>query len=78
MLRVFQNKVLRKIFGPKRDEVTGECRIIHNEELYNMHSSPNISRVIKSRRMRWADLEARMPETRQERNGPHERPRLRR
>jgi hypothetical protein len=53
-LRVFENRVLRKIFGPKRDEVTGEWRRLHNEELSDLYSSPNIVRVIKSRRMRWA------------------------
>ena len=51
---VFGNMVLRRIFGPKRDEVTGEWRKLHNEELNGLHSSPNIVRVIKSRRMRWA------------------------
>jgi hypothetical protein len=50
-LRVFDNRVLRKIFGPKRDEVTGECRRLHNEELYDLYSSPCIIRVIKSSRM---------------------------
>jgi hypothetical protein len=53
-LRVFGNRVLRRIFGPKRDEVTGEWRRLHNEELNDLYSSPNIIRVIKSRRMRWA------------------------
>jgi hypothetical protein len=53
-LRVFENRVLRRIFGPKRDEVTGECRKLHNEELNDLYSSPNIVRVIKSRIMRWA------------------------
>ena len=52
-LRVFENRVLRRIFGPKRDEVKGEWRKLHNEELHNLYSSPNIVRVIKSRRMRW-------------------------
>ena len=53
-LRVFENRVLRRIFGPKRDEVTGEWRNLHNEEFNNMSSSPNIVWVIKSRRIRWA------------------------
>ena len=52
MLREFENRVLRRIFGPKRDEVTVECRKLHNEEL-NLYCSPNIVRVIKLRRMRW-------------------------
>jgi hypothetical protein len=51
---VFENRVLRRIFGPKRDETTGEWRKLHNEELNDLYSSPNIIRVIKSRRMRWA------------------------
>jgi hypothetical protein len=51
---VFENRVLRRIFGPKRDEVTGEWRKLHNEELHNLYSSPNIIRTIKSRRTRWA------------------------
>jgi hypothetical protein len=51
---VFENRVLRRIFGPKRDEVTGEWRKLHNEELNGLYSLPNIMRVIKSRRMRWA------------------------
>ena len=63
-LRVFENRVLRRIFGPKRDEVTGEWRKLHNEELNNLYSSPNIVRVIKSRRMRWAGHVARMGEGR--------------
>ena len=53
-LRVFENRVLRRIFGPKRDGVTGEWRKLHNEELNDLYSSPNIVRVIKSRRIRWA------------------------
>jgi hypothetical protein len=59
-LRVFENKVLRRIFGPKRDEVTGEWRRLHNKELYALYSSPNIIGVIKSRRLRWAGHVARM------------------
>jgi hypothetical protein len=57
---VVENRVLRRIFGPKRDEVTGDWRKLHNEELHNLYSSPNIIRMIKSRRMRWAGIEARM------------------
>ena len=53
-LRVFENMVLRRIFGPKRVEVTGEWRKLYNEELNDLYTSPNIVRVIKSRRMRWA------------------------
>jgi hypothetical protein len=59
-LRVFENRVLRRIFGPKRDEVTGEWRRLHNKEVYALYSSPNIIRVIKSRRLRWAGHVARM------------------
>jgi hypothetical protein len=51
---VFENRVLRRIFGWKRDEVTGERRKLHNEELHDLYSSPSIIRIIKSRRMRWA------------------------
>jgi hypothetical protein len=54
-LRVFQNRVLRRIFWLKRDEVTGECRKPHNEELNDMYFSPNIIRVIKSGRLGWAE-----------------------
>jgi hypothetical protein len=53
-LRVFENKVLRRILGPKRDEMTGGWRKLHNEELRDLYSSPNIIRIIESRRMRWA------------------------
>jgi len=63
-LRVFENRVLRRIFGPKRDEVRGEWRKLHNEELNDLYSSPNIVHVIKSRRMRWAGHVARMGEGR--------------
>ena len=62
MLRVFENRVLRRIFGPKRDEVTGEWRKLHNEERNDLYSSPNIIRVNKSRRMRWEGHVARMGE----------------
>ena len=61
-LRGFENMVLRRIFGPRRDEVTGEWKRLHNEELSDLYSSPNIVRVIKSRRMRWAGHVARMGE----------------
>jgi hypothetical protein len=63
-LRVFENRVLRRVFGTKMDEVTGECRKLHNEELNNLYSSPGIVRVVKSRRMRWAGHVARMGEER--------------
>jgi hypothetical protein len=85
-LRVFENRVLRGIFGPKRDEVTGEWRTLHNGELHNLCSSPDIIRQIKSRRMRWAGHVARMGEGRKvyrvfvgkpEGKRPYERPRRR-
>jgi hypothetical protein len=84
-LRVFENRVPRRIFGPTRDEVTGEWRRLHNEELYDQ-CSPNIIRVIRSRGMRWAGHVARMGEGRgayrvlvgrPERRRPLGRPRLR-
>ena len=62
-MRVFENRVLR-MFGPKRGEITGEWRRLHNEELYALYSTPNIMRVIKSRRLRWAGLVARMEKRR--------------
>jgi hypothetical protein len=79
-LRVFENRVLRRMFGSKRDEVTGEWRRIYQEELCALYFSPNIIRVIKSRRMKWAGHVARMgrgdvrtvPEGRRE----HEKPRI--
>jgi len=61
-LRVFENRVLRRVFGPKRDEVTGEWRKLHNEELMDLYSLPNFVRVVKSRRMIWAGHVARMGE----------------
>ena len=85
-LRVFENRVLRKVFGPKRDEVTGEWRKQHNEELNDLYSLPNIVRVVKSRRMRWAGHVARMGEDKRvqrvlvgkpEGKGPLGRPRRR-
>jgi hypothetical protein len=63
-LGVFENRVLRRIFGPKRDEVTGEERKLQNGELHKLYSSPDIIRQIKSRRMRWAGHVARMGEGR--------------
>jgi hypothetical protein len=63
-LRVFETRVLRRIFGPKRDEVTGEWRKLHNEELRDLYSSPSIIRIIKSRRMSWVGHVARMGEKR--------------
>ena len=59
-LRVFENRVLRRVFGPKRDELTGEWRKLRNEELNDLYSLPYIVRVVKSRRMRWAGHVARM------------------
>jgi hypothetical protein len=63
-LRVFENRVLRRIFGPKRDEMIGEWRKLHNEELRDLNSSPSIIRIIMTRRMRWAGHVARMGEKR--------------
>ena len=62
--RAFENRVLRRVFGPKRDEVTREWRKLHNEELSDLYSLPNIVRVVKSRRMRWAGHVAHMGERR--------------
>jgi hypothetical protein len=59
-VRVFENRVLRRVFGPKRDEVTGEWRKLHKEKLNDLYCSPNIVRVIKWRRIRWAGHVARM------------------
>jgi hypothetical protein len=59
-LRVFENRVPRKIFGPKRDEVIGGWRKLHNEDLHNLYYSSSIIRIIKSRRMRWAGHVARV------------------
>jgi hypothetical protein len=59
-LRVFENRMLRRIFGPKREDVTGEWRKLHNEELNDLYCSRNIVQVIKSRRMGWAGHVARM------------------
>jgi hypothetical protein len=59
-LKVSENRVLKRIFGPKRDEVTGGWRKLHNEELHNLYSSPSIIRMIKSKRVRWAGHVARM------------------
>jgi hypothetical protein len=63
-LRVFENRVLRRIFGPKRDGLTGRWRKMHNEELHNLYSSQNIIRFIKSKRTKWAEQVARMGEKR--------------
>jgi hypothetical protein len=85
-LRIFENRMLRRIFGPKRDEVTGGWRKLHNEELHGLYSSPSIVRVIKARRMRLAGRVARMGEVRgaynilvgrPEGRGPLRRPRRR-
>jgi hypothetical protein len=62
--RVFDNRVLRRIFVPNKDEVTGDLRKLHNEELYNLYSSPNIITMIKSGKMRWAGHVIQMGETR--------------
>jgi hypothetical protein len=62
--RAFENRVLRRIFGPKRDVVTGEWRKLHNEELNDLYCSPNVTRVIKSRRMRWVGHVARVEDRR--------------
>jgi hypothetical protein len=85
-LRVFESRVLRRVFGPKRDEVTEEWRKLHNEELIDLCCSPNIVRMINSRRMRWVGHVARIEERRglyrvsvgkPEGKGPRGRPRLR-
>jgi hypothetical protein len=85
-LRVFENRVLRKVFGQKRDEVKGEWRKLHNEELRDLYSSPSIIRIIKSKKIRWAGHVARMGEKRNayvllvgkpEGKGPLGRPRSR-
>jgi hypothetical protein len=57
---VFENRFLKRIFGPKRDEVTGEYRKLHNEEFHNLHATPHLIRQVKSRRMRWAGYVARV------------------
>ena len=59
-MRVFENRVLRRVFGLKRNEITGEWRRLHNKELHALYCSPNIIRVVKSRRLRWAGRAARM------------------
>ena len=63
-LRVIENRVLRRVFGPKKDEVTGEWRKLHNKELSDLYSLPNIVQVVKSRRMRWSGHVAHMGEGR--------------
>jgi hypothetical protein len=73
-LRVFENRVLRRISGPKRDEVTGQWRKLHNEELHNFYSSPNNIRQMKLRRMRWAGHVARMGEGRKVHRSSVEKP----
>ena len=71
---MFENRVMRRVFEPKRDEVTGEWRKLHNKELRDLYSLPNIVRVVKSRRMRWAGHVARMEEGRRvHRGNPRER-----
>jgi hypothetical protein len=77
-LRVFENRVLWRIFGPKRDKVTGGWRKLHNEELHGLYSSPSIIRVIRARRMRWEGHVARMGEVRGAYNILVERPEGRR
>jgi hypothetical protein len=83
---VFENRVLRRIFGPKRDEVTGEWRKLHNEQFHDLYSSPSIMRIMKAKRMRWAGHVARIGEKRNayrlllgkpEGRGPLGRPRRR-
>jgi hypothetical protein len=64
VLRVFENMVLRKVFGPKRDEVTGDWRRVHHEKLYDIYSTPDIIRMIKSKMMRWAGHMVRVAERR--------------
>jgi hypothetical protein len=59
-LEVFENRLLRRIFGPRRDEVTGKWRKLHYEELHDLYSSPSIIRILKARRIRWAEHVARM------------------
>jgi hypothetical protein len=83
-LRVFENRVLWRICGPKRDELTMESRKIHKEELNDLHSSPSILRVVKSRRMKWAEHVARIGESKgvcsvlvEKPEGPLGRPRRR-
>jgi hypothetical protein len=74
-LRVFENSVLRRIFGPKREE-DGSRRKLHNDELHSLYSSPNVIRVIKSRRMRWAEYVAHMGEGRGDYRVLNERPKM--